>query len=124
MQMQKNILVSDGSATMWQLPPAGAMGGDWEKGKKMNDLQHFWNKFPDKLKRQLDFGRKVNGDYSVHKGGYRTLRDSGRFVKNHVPVNLRDSFIQEYITKDLDYFEFNFKQSKGYKSNKFDYMNR
>ena len=90
----------------------------------MNDLQHFWNKFPDKLKRQLDFGRKVNGDYSVHKGGYRTLRDSGKFVKNHVPVNLRDSFIQEYITKDLDYFEFNFKQSKRYKSNKFDYTNR
>ena len=71
-----------------------------------------------------NYGRKVNGDYSVHKGGYRTLRDSGKFVKNHVPVNLRDSFIQEYITKDLEYFEKNFKDAKGYKSNKFDWINR
>ena len=54
MQMQKNILVSDGSATLWQLPPAGAVGGDWEKGKKMNDLQYFWNKFPAQLKKRLD----------------------------------------------------------------------
>lgn len=122
--MQKNILVSDGSATLWQLPPAGAMGGDWEKGKKMNDLQHFWNKFPDQLKKRLDFGRKVNGDYSVHKGGYGTLKESGKFIKNHVPVNLRDLFIQEYITKDLEYFEKNFKEAKGYKSNKFDWINR
>ena len=122
--MQKNILVSDGSATLWQLPPAGAMGGDWEKGKKMNDLQHFWNKFPEQLKKRLDFGRKVNGDYSVHKGGYKVLRLSGKIVKNHIPENLRNLFVQMFITSDLDYFDKFYKDLKKYNSNRNDWLNK
>ena len=36
---------------------------------------------PLNLRDRLDMGRKVNGDYSVHKGGYRPLRKIGKFVR-------------------------------------------
>ena len=68
------------------------------------NLQTIWNNVPLKLRDRLEMGRKVNGDYSVHKGGYRPLRKIGKFVKNHIPMELRDEFIQEFVTKDLDYF--------------------
>ena len=52
-----------------------------EKGKKLmqNNLVKLWNQVPLNLRDRLDMGRKVNGDYSVHKGGYRPL---GRLVSS------------------------------------------
>mgnify|MGYP004469023409 FL=1 len=47
-----------------------------------NNLVKLWNQVPLNLRDRLDMGRKVNGDYSVHKGGYRPLRKIGKFVKN------------------------------------------
>ena len=90
----------------------------------MNVISRFWEKFPEDYKRRLHYGRKVNGDYSVHNGGYRTLKDSGKFIKNHVPENVRDLFIQMFITSDLEYFERVYKESKGYKSNRHDWTNK
>ena len=46
-----------------------------------NNLVKLWNQVPLNLRDRLDMGRKVNGDYSVHKGGYRPLRKIGKFVK-------------------------------------------
>ena len=90
----------------------------------MNVISKFWEKFPEDYKRRLNYGRKVNGDYSVHNGGYRTLKHSGKFIKNHIPENVRDLFIQMFITSDLEYFEKVYKESKGYKSNRHDWTNK
>lgn len=82
-----------------------------------------FNDLSDDLKRKLDKGRKVNGDYSVHKGGYLPLKNVGKFVKNHVPKNLRNDFIITFITKDLDYFDFNYKLAKSGERNNRDWYN-
>ena len=90
----------------------------------MDVISKFWDSFPKDLKRRLDYGRKVNGDYSVHKGGYKVLRESGKIVKNHIPENLRNLFVQMFITSDLDYFDKFYKDSKKYNSNRHDWINR
>tara|TARA_B100000902_G_scaffold237281_1_gene224783 strand:- start:1808 stop:2089 length:282 start_codon:yes stop_codon:yes gene_type:complete len=87
-----------------------------------DNLQVIWNKVPLNLRDRLDMGRKVNGDYSVHKGGYRPLRKIGKFVKNHIPMELRDEFIQEFVTKDLDYFNSKYKEGRRGKSNNRDWF--
>ena len=96
-----------------------------EKGKKImqeTNLQTIWNSVPLRLRDRLEMGRKVNGDYSVHKGGYRPLRKIGKFVKNHIPMHLRDEFIQEFVTKDLDYFNSKYKEGRRGKGNNRDWF--
>jgi hypothetical protein len=95
-----------------------------EKGKKImqeTNLETIWNKVPLKLRDRLEMGRKVNGDYSVHKGGYRPLRKIGKFIKNHIPMEERDAFIYKYVTKDLDYFNLKYKEGRRGKSNNRDW---
>ncbi len=84
-------------------------------------IEKIWAKYPDNEKVKLDSGRKVNGDYSVHKGGYRPLRAVGKFVKNHVPKDLRDAFIYRFVTKDLDYFNLKYSEGKRGKQNNRDW---
>lgn len=86
------------------------------------NLQTIWNSVPLRLRDRLEMGRKVNGDYSVHKGGYRPLRKIGKFVKNHIPMHLRDEFIQEFVTKDLDYFNSKYKEGRRGKGNNRDWF--
>ena len=86
-----------------------------------HSLEVLWESIPFEVKQRLDWGRKVNGDYSVHKGGYRPLRTIGKFVKNHIPKELRDPFIQRYVTKDLEYFNLKYKEGRRGKSNNRDY---
>ena len=93
------------------------------KCKLENSIDKYWSEVPFKLRDKLEVGRKVNGDYSVHKGGYRPLRRIGKFIKNHIPMDMRDEFVYKYVTKDLEYFNQKYKEGRRGKSNNRDWYN-
>lgn len=98
----------------------------WEKERKcklLNSIEKYWTEVPSKLRGKLDAGRKVNGDYSVHKGGYRPLRRVGKFIKNHVPMEDREAFVYKYVTKDVEYFNKMYREGRRGKSNNRDWYN-
>jgi len=56
--------------------------------------------------------RKVNGDFSVGKSSYRSIKRIGRYIVNQVPMKLRDDFISQFVMRKPNDFYDLYKKSK------------
>ena len=80
----------------------------------MITMQEYLDRAPSQVKADLDNPsyRKVNGDYSVGKSSYRSIKRIGRYIVNQVPMKLRDDFISQFVMKRPNDFYGLYKKSK------------
>ena len=77
-------------------------------------MQEYLDRAPSQVRADLDNPRyrKVNGDYSVGKSSYRSIKRIGRYIVNQVPIKLRDDFISQFVMKNPNDFLKLYKKSK------------
>lgn len=77
-------------------------------------MKEYLDRAPSQVRADLDNPRyrKVNGDYSVGKSSYRSIKRIGRYIVNQVPMKLRDDFISQFVMKNPNDFRSLYKKSK------------
>jgi hypothetical protein len=77
-------------------------------------MKEYLDRAPSQVRADLDnpMYRKVNGDYSVGKSSYRSIKRIGRYIVNQVPMKLRDDFISQFVMKNPNDFRNLYKKSK------------
>lgn len=77
-------------------------------------MQEYLDRAPQEVRNLLDNPnyRKVNGDYSVGKSSYSSIKRIGRYIVNQVPMKLRDDFISQFVMKNPNDFRKLYKKSK------------
>lgn len=86
------------------------------KGKEiiMNDLQNYKDAMPESLLKTVNshWNRTERGNLSMQNVSYSQVQKIGKFINNNVPMDSRDAFVKEFVSKSVADFWGKYRKSK------------